>query len=108
MRRRDFILGGIASICPLAVRAQQSSRLRRIGVLMALEESEPEGKAQLLGFTQRLSELGWTVGTNLQMEIRWGAGDVNRIGIFAKELVAMRPDVILSQATPVTAALRQE
>jgi putative ABC transport system substrate-binding protein len=113
MRRREFIalLGGAAAsslLPPFAVRAQQSSRLRRIGVLMALDESEPEGKAQLLGFTQGLSELGWTVGSNLQMEIRWGAGDVNRIGIFAKELVAMRPDVILSQGTPVTAALRQE
>jgi putative tryptophan/tyrosine transport system substrate-binding protein len=110
VRRRDFItlLSGVAADWPLAARAQQPARLRRIGVLMALDESEPEGKAQLLGFTQGLSELGWTVGTNLQMEIRWGAGDVNRIGIFAKELVAMRPDVILSQGTPVTAALRQE
>lgn len=109
MRRRAFItlLGG-AMAWPLVTRAQQPARLRRIGVLMALDESEPEGKAQLLGFTQGLSELGWTVGTNLQMEIRWGAGDVNRIGVFAKELVAMRPDVILSQGTPVTAALRQE
>jgi len=110
VRRRDFItlLSGVAADWPLTTRAQQPARLRRIGVLMALDESEPEGKAQLLGFTQGLSELGWTVGTNLQMEIRWGAGDVNRIGIFAKELVAMRPDVILSQGTPVTAALRQE
>jgi putative ABC transport system substrate-binding protein len=110
MKRREFIrlFGGAAISWPLTARAQQPARLRRIGVLMALDESEPEGKAQLLGFTQGLSELGWTVGTNLQMEIRWGAGDVNRIRIFAKELVAMRPDVILSQGTPVTAALRQE
>jgi putative tryptophan/tyrosine transport system substrate-binding protein len=114
MRRREIItlIGGAAVAWPLAARAQQAGKqpagLRRIGVLMALDESEPEGKAQLLGFTQGLSELGWTVGTNLQMEIRWGAGDVNRIGAFAKELVAMRPDVILSQGTPVTAALRQE
>src|SRR3954453_1797242 len=98
MRRRDLIvlLGGTLG-SPLVARAQQQGRLRRIGVLMALEESEPEGKAQLLGFTQLLSDLGWTVGRNLQMEVRWGAGDVSRIGTFAKELVAMRPDVILAQ-----------
>jgi putative tryptophan/tyrosine transport system substrate-binding protein len=110
MKRREFIagIGGAAAGWPLFVHAQQPSRLRRISVLMALDESEPEGKAQLLGFTHGLSELGWTVGPNLQMDIRWGAGDVSRIRTFAKELVALRPDVILAQGTPVTAALHRE
>jgi putative ABC transport system substrate-binding protein len=110
MRRREFIglVGGVAASWPLAARAQQADRIRRIGVLMALEESEPEGKAQLLGFTQGLSERGWAVGQNFQIEIRWGAGDINRIRNLAKELVALRPEVILAQGTPVTAALHRE
>ena len=110
MQRREFItlVGSAASVWPLAAHAQQAGRLRRISVLMALDESEPEGKAQLFGFTQGLSELGWTVGPNLKMDIRWGAGDVDRIRTFAKELVALRPDVILAQGTPVTAALQRE
>jgi len=111
MRRRAFItlLGGAAAaVCPLAVHSQQSSRMRHIGVLMSLEENDPEGKVQLSGFTQGLSDLGWTNGSNLRMEVRWGGGDVNQIRAFAKELVAAQPDLILSQGTPVTAALQRE
>jgi putative tryptophan/tyrosine transport system substrate-binding protein len=93
---------------PLALRAQQASRMRHIGVLMSLEENDPEGKVQLSGFTQDLSDLGWTNGSNLRMEVRWGGGDVNQIRAFAKELVAAQPDLILSQGTPVTAALKRE
>src|SRR6516165_2415146 len=109
MRRRAFIrlLGGAAA-WPLAVRAQQAGPMRHIGVLMALEENDPEGMAQLSGFTQGLSDLGWTNGSNLRMEVRWGGGDVNQIRAFAKELVAAQPDLILSQGTPVTAALQRE
>jgi putative ABC transport system substrate-binding protein len=112
MKRRDFITplcGATAAAWPLAARAQQGERMRRIGVLMSVDEDDPEGKAQLSGFTRELAGLGWTDGRNLRMEIRWGGGsDVNRARIFAKELVALRPDVILAQGTPVTAALQRE
>src|SRR5215471_3793809 len=110
MRRRDFItlLGGAAAPWPLAARAQRPRGVRRIGILLSLAESDPEGKAQLSGFTQGLAELGWTVGRNLLMEVRWGGGDVDRIRTFAKELVGQQPDVIVAQGTPVTAALHRE
>ena len=110
MRRRAFItlLGGSAMAWSLAARAQQSERMRRIGVLLSVDGSDPEGKAQLSGFTQALTELGWIEGRNLRTEVRWGNGDVDRIRTFAKELVALRPDVILAHGTPVTAALHRE
>jgi putative tryptophan/tyrosine transport system substrate-binding protein len=82
--------------------------VRRIGVLLSLAERDPEGKAQFSGFTQGLAELGWIDGRNLRMEVRWGRGDIDRIRTFAKELVALQPDVILSHGTPVTAALHGE
>jgi putative ABC transport system substrate-binding protein len=109
VRRRDFItlLGGAAA-WPLAARAQQSERMRRIGVLLSVAESDPEGKAQLSGFTLGLAELGWIEGRNLRMEVRWGGGDVDQIRTFAKELVALQPDLIVAQGTPVTAALQRE
>src|SRR5262249_32467595 len=90
MQRRHFItlLGGAAAAWPLPVRAQQGERVRRIGVLLSLEESDPEAKAQLSGFMQGLAELGWIEGRNLRMEVRWGGGDVDRIRTFAKDLVA--------------------
>jgi putative ABC transport system substrate-binding protein len=110
MRRRDFIKGiaGSAVAWPFAARAQQTRLVRRLGVLMAPQESDPEGKAQLSGFTQALAALGWIEGHNLQTEIRWGGGDANRARIYAKELVALQPDVILAQGTPVTAALQRQ
>jgi putative ABC transport system substrate-binding protein len=108
MRRREFItlLGGAAT-WPLAARAQQPERMRRIGVLMAFDERDARAKGWLSRFTQGLSELGWTEGRNLQMEVRW-ADSVDRMRMFAKELVELRPDVILSFGTPVTAALKRE
>jgi putative ABC transport system substrate-binding protein len=75
---------------------------------MSMDESDPEGQAHLAGFTQALSELGWTRGRNLQMEVRWGGADINRIRTFAKELAVLQPDLIVSQGTPVTAALQRE
>lgn len=110
MQRRDFIriFGGAAVAWPLAARAQQPERMRLVGVLMSVEESDPEGKTQLSRFTQGLAESGWTDGRNLRMEVRWGGGDVNRTRTFAKELVALQPDVILTQGTPGTAALHRE
>ncbi len=110
MGRREFfsLLGGATIAWPLVAFAQKPDRTRRIGVLMSLGENDLEGKAQLSGFTQGLSELGWTNGSNLRMEVRWGGGDVNQIRVFAKELVAGQPDLILSQGTPVTAVLQRE
>src|SRR6266853_4917919 len=111
MRRREFIkaAAGSVAVWPLAARAQQGDRVRRLAVLMGVEESDPEAKAQLSGFTQALAQLGWTEGRNLRMEVRWGgSSDVNRARSLAKELVALKPDVILSQGTPVTAAFKRE
>jgi len=103
------LLGGAAIAWPIGARAQQpAERMRRIGVLMSVEENDPEGKTQLSQFTQGLAESGWTDGRNLRMEVRWGGGDVNRTRTFAKELVALQPDVILAQGTPGTAALQRE
>ena len=109
MRRREFItlLGGTAAAWPLVARAQQSERMRRVGVLMGYAENDPEAKALLLEFTQGLAELGWNVGRNLLMDVRWSPGNVNLMRTFAKELVDLQPDVILANSTPVTAALKQ-
>src|SRR5438094_6171279 len=81
MRRRAFItlLSGAAASWPLAARAQKPGGVRRICVLLSVAESDPEGKAQLSGFTQGLSDLGWIDGRNLRMEVRWGGGDVDQI-----------------------------
>jgi putative tryptophan/tyrosine transport system substrate-binding protein len=109
MRRREFIAGlGGAAAWPLVARGQQAERMRRIGVLMAFEENNPEAKVWLSGFTQGLSEAGWTDGRNVRMDIRWAAGSIDRIRMFAKELVDLQPDVIFSHTTPVTAALQRE
>jgi len=110
MRRREFIMlvGGAAALSSQAASAQNPGGVRRLGVLLSLAESDPEGKAQFSGFTQGLAELGWVEGRNLRMEVRWGRGDIDRIRTFAKELVALQPDVILAHGTPVTAALHGE
>jgi putative ABC transport system substrate-binding protein len=92
MRRREFIkaAAGSVAVWPLAARAQQGDRVRRLAVLMSVEESDPEAKSQLSGFTQALAQLGWTEGRNLRMEVRWGgSSDVNRARSLAKELVAI-------------------
>ncbi|MFL6828349.1 MAG: ABC transporter substrate-binding protein [Bradyrhizobium sp.] len=110
MRRREFItlIGCATAAWPFVALAQKPDRTRRIGVLMSLGENDPEGKAQLSGFTQGLADLGWPEGPNLRIDVRWGGGDVNNIRTFAKELVAMQPDLIVAQGTPVTAALQRE
>jgi putative ABC transport system substrate-binding protein len=109
MRRRQFIagLGGVAA-WPLAAWAQQPGRVRRVGVLMAFDENDPEAKAYLSGFTQGLAELGWTDGRNLRMDVRWTAGNVDRMRMSAKELLDLQPDVILAHGTPATAAFQRE
>jgi putative ABC transport system substrate-binding protein len=110
MKRREFIAfaSGAAVGWPLVARAQQPERMRRIGVLMSLEENNPDGKTQLSLFAQGLADSGWAEGRNLRMDVRWGGADVNRTQIFAKELVALQPDVLLAQGTPGTAALHRE
>jgi len=109
--RRTFIAGlGGAAAWPYAARAQQpAQRLRRTGVLMSgADENDPAEKARLSAFIKGLAELGWIDGRNLRMDVRWAGDNVDRMRMFARELVALRPDVILSVATAQTAALRQE
>jgi putative ABC transport system substrate-binding protein len=101
------LLGGTVA-WPLAARGQKIVDVRHVAVLMGADEKDPEGKAQLAAFVQRLAELGWSEGHNLRLEVRWSAGNVDQIGIFARELVASQPDVILASSTPVTAALDRE
>ena len=110
MRRREFItlIGGAAAAWPLAARAQQGERVRRVGVLMGFDENDPGAKGWLSGFMRGLAELGWTDGRNVRMDVRWAAGNPDRMRTFAKELVDLQSDVILSQTTPVTAALHRE
>jgi putative tryptophan/tyrosine transport system substrate-binding protein len=93
---------------PLAARAQQPNRVRRIGVLMAFHENDPVAKAGLSGFTQGLRELGWTDGRNLRMDFRWAADNFDRMPMFAKELADLQPDVIHTSSTPATAAFQRE
>jgi putative ABC transport system substrate-binding protein len=110
VRRREFItlLGGATIAWPLAARAQQPSSLRRIGVLMGWNESDREAQSNLATFVQELQQLGWADGRNMRIDYRWSNGDVNRMRIFAKELVDLAPDAILAHTTPVTAALQRE
>jgi putative ABC transport system substrate-binding protein len=92
MNRREFIaaLGGAAA-WPLAARAQQGNRVRRIGVLMPGDENDAVAKPSVSAFTQTLSGLGWTVGRNVRMDVRWASGDINRIRALAQELVGCNP-----------------
>ena len=106
MERREFItlLGGAAATWPLIARAQQADRKRRIGVLMAWPETEPEAQTNVATFRKELEKLGWTEDHNIRIDIRW-ATSADSVQRFAKELVALQPDLILSQNTPTTAAL---
>jgi len=108
MRRREFIAGlGSAAAWPLAARAQQPERMRRIGVLMGWNEMDREAQSNLAAFVQELQQLGWTDGRNMRIDYRWSNGDVDRMQVFAKELADSAPDAILAHTTPVTAALQQ-
>jgi putative tryptophan/tyrosine transport system substrate-binding protein len=108
MQRRQLIalLGG-AVTWPLAARAQQDQRLRRIGVLSALAEDDPESVARRPAFEQALKALGWTNGSNLQIDYRWAAGDAERIRKLAAEIIALAPDVILLSGSSVVAPMMQ-
>ena len=110
LRRREFItlLGGAAAAWPLAARSQQGERMRRIGVLVPFPESEPVAQARVAAFREGLQKLGWTEGRTIRIDTRWGALDAEAMQRFAKELVGLQPDLILSQSTPNTAALLQQ
>jgi putative ABC transport system substrate-binding protein len=89
-------------------RAQQGDRVRRIGVLVPNDENDPEAKTRISAFTEALARLGWTVGGNVQMDLRGGGGDANRIRALAQEVVGLQPDIILTNSTPAIVALQQE
>jgi len=111
MRRREFItlIGGAAAAWPSAARAQQPDRLRRIGVLASLAGDDPEMMARLAGFRQGLEKRGWSEGRNVSIDTRFAPdGSADRLQVLAKELIALQPDVILAQSTPVVAALQRE
>ena len=109
MRRREFIAGlGSAAAWPLAARAQQGDRVRRIGWLRSGDENDPVAKTVLAAFTQALAGFGWTDGRNVRMDLRWGGDDTNRIRALAHELVSLQPDIIVTNSTPPTVAVQRE
>ena len=109
LRRREFIAGlGGAAAWPLAARAQQGDRVRRIGVLMPRDESDPVTTTYVSAFTQQLADLGWTDGRNVRMDFRWYGSDINRIRALAQELVALQPDIIVTDGSPATVAAQRE
>src|SRR5215472_355329 len=97
MRRRDFIKGivGSAAAWPLAARAQKSSSVRHVGVLMSRASDDSLGQAYSAAFAQGLQQLGWEIGSNIRIDYRWGSGDTERFRKYAAELVGLSPDVIL-------------
>ena len=109
MKRREFIaLFGVAATWPLAALAQQSEKMRRIGVLSSLAETDAEAQAWDAAFRKRLVELGWIDGRNIRIDYRWGAGSVDRLRLFARELVQLNPDALVTISTPATAAVQTE
>jgi putative ABC transport system substrate-binding protein len=109
MRRRDFItfLGGAAAAWPLAAHAQQPRRIRRVGVLMNLPADDAESQTRYAAFLQALAELGWAVGRNLRIDVRWGAGDVDLYRKYAAELNSLSLDAILATTSPIVQSLLQ-
>lgn len=109
MNRREFIaILGAAAVSPLSALAQPGGQTRSVGVLMSFLPDDPAGVADVAAFRQRLAELGWIEGQNIRIEFRWAGSDVERAEVLAKELVALRPDVLLARSTPPTAALKRE
>jgi putative ABC transport system substrate-binding protein len=108
MKRREFIavISGAAAAVPLATRAQQSSTVRRIGVLMNYRADEPEGQARVIAFTQALQKLGWSEGSNLRIDTRWARTDSDLSRRYAAELVQSAPDVILASGSANVASLQ--
>jgi putative tryptophan/tyrosine transport system substrate-binding protein len=109
MRRRELItLVSGAVAWPLVVRAQQSERMRRIGVLMGYPEGDPQAQANVTALRQGLENLGWSEGRNVQIDYRWAGADPDKARAFAKELVGLAPDVIVPSTNQVTRIVQQE
>jgi putative ABC transport system substrate-binding protein len=110
MQRREFIalLGSGVAGWPLAAQAQQTDQMRRIGVLTVLGESDPEIRAGVAALQQGLESLGWVIGRNLQIEYRFATADTDRLRMLAKDLVELRPDVIVTRSTPAVRAVMRE
>ena len=108
LNRREIItlIGGVAVVWPLAVRAQQGERVRRIGALMYLAADDAESPARVAAFARGLQELGWIEGRNIRIDYRWGGGDLDRVRRYAAELVALAPDVILVSSGSALAVLQ--
>jgi putative ABC transport system substrate-binding protein len=107
--RRAFVAAlGSAAVWPMVARAQQSNQACRIGVLQGFAETDPEAQTEITAFRRALQSLGWTGERNVRIAYRWCAGDLERMRTFAKELVALQPDVILATTTPAVAALLRE
>src|ERR1700730_10557952 len=108
MRRREFVVGiGSSSVWPLAARAQQSGRVRRIGVLSNKSSGDAQGREEAAAYADALKAHGWTSGGNVQIDYRWGAGDGERYRTYAAELVTQAPDVLLAAGGTVTGALQR-
>jgi putative tryptophan/tyrosine transport system substrate-binding protein len=110
MKRRAVIklIGGAAASWPLVLRAQQHDEVRRLGIVVPAATDDPEVQASVAAFKQTVQQLGWSEGHNLRIDFRGAAGDPERMQAFAKELVVLQPDVILSRSTPITAALLRQ
>jgi putative ABC transport system substrate-binding protein len=110
MRRREFtrLLGGAAVAWSVAAQAQQTERVRRIGILTFSAESDQEGQSSVAAFREELRKLGWMEGRNIEIDIRWAAADLELMKRFARELAALQPDLILTSSTPAAAAMLQQ
>ena len=110
MKRREFfvLVCGAAAAWPLAARAQQSDRMRRIAVLVGATENDPEAPLMSEAFRQTLNQLGWKEGVSVRIDTRWGAGDLERMRAYAKELIETAPDVAVADSTPAALALQRE
>jgi ABC-type uncharacterized transport system substrate-binding protein len=110
LRRRDFIilLGGAAAASPLAAQPRPAERMRRIGVLMGYPEGDPQAQANITALLQGLQNLGWIEGRDVQIDYRWAGGDPDKARTFARELIAMMPDLMVSSTNQVTRILQQE
>jgi len=109
MNRREIIAAlAAAAAAPFSTLAQPGEQTRSVGVLMSFLQDDPAGVADVAAFRQRLTELGWIEGQNVRIEFRWAGSDVERVRMLAKELVGLKPDVLLARSTPPTAALKRE
>ena len=110
MRRREFIalVGGAAAAWPVTARAQQAERVRRLGVLMAVAESDADARNGVSILQERLQKLGWKDGNNIRIDYRWGNGDPDRIQDLARELVDLHPDVLVGHSTPSAKGLLKQ